>query len=424
MRILFDHQVFSLENTGGMTKYYSELILGLQEQWHEVVFPFWLSNNSYLKTFLANQFPMKWFLSKFQFKWKNNLIYRRNKLYFLLNANRLLEWVDLAHITLYDPYMINILKRKKIPFVFNVYDLNHKTQNLKKSWRRWLFDLKMCDYAEEGIQKLGESANAIICVSKQTKKDLLHYYPTLDADKIQVIYHSIEIEKNWEKWWKIEKKGEERKTAESVIARNPIGIKWQVSDDEANHDQFDRNSQIDSDYFLFIGKREAWYKNFNAFVQAVSPFLSDKIKLVCLGHMDFTEEEISMFKDLEVEKFVIKAWGDEVEKFKLLHSASCFVYPSLAEWFGIPILEARNAWCPVLASNISVFMEIGQWACLYFDPKSIDNMRELIGSVIANNEIQNNLREAGLKRVKLFDKQIEINNTIQLYEKVEKGIKG
>lgn len=295
-----------------------------------------------------------------------------------MNPGRYLQGVDLVHMTLFDPYMIDTLRTRSIPFIYNVYDLNHKTQLLKKGW----FDRKMCDYADEGIQLLGDSARAIICVSEQTKKDLLTYYPTLDPSKIEVIYHSIDLESIY--------------AEKSQYGNNPI--EW--------------------NYILYIGKRQADYKNFKPFVQAVAPLLSSDLKLVCLGHMTLDTEEIELLESLHIENYVVQVGGNELFKYQLLSHAVCFAYPSLAEWFGIPILEAWAVGCPVLCSNIPVFMEIGQNAVLYFDPRSIENMRELIAWVIKNQAIQDNLRKAWYERVKLFDKSVEIGKTMELYERV------
>jgi hypothetical protein len=88
-------------------------------------------------------------------------------------------------MTLFDPYMIDSLKAYKIPYIFTVYDLNHKTQKLP--------GIRMCDYAEHGITELAKQAQAIICVSGQTKRDLLKFYPEVDEKLIQVIYHSIAV---------------------------------------------------------------------------------------------------------------------------------------------------------------------------------------------------------------------------------------
>ncbi len=376
MHILYDHQVFSLETMGGMTKYYAELIQWLQQQGHQVSLPIWLSNNFYLKTDLSDWFPTKSLFPSKKIKGKQNLLYRYNKFTFLHHIDRYLSGVDVVHLTLYDPYLIKILKHKMIPFVFNVYDLNHKTQQLK----RWLLDIGMCDYADEGTKILWEAANAIICVSKQTKSDLLHYYPTIDPQKIQIIYHSIDVE-----------------AVQSICDKEEMPL-------------------ISGNYLLFIGKRAAEYKNFKPFIRSIAGLLSKDTALICLGHEPFTDEELALFDELGIREFVKYKGGDESVKYNLFKFAQCFVYPSFAEGFGIPILEARVAGCPVVASNISVFMEVWWGAALYFDPKSTDNMKELIGGVMQNKDIQSNLRDLGKQRVKDFDKQVELDKTIKLYE--------
>lgn len=291
-------------------------------------------------------------------------------------------------MTLFDPYMIDDLKCQNIPYLYTVYDLNHKTQNLP--------GIRMCDYAEHGISKLAASAKAIICVSWQTKRDLVKYYPEIDDKKMEIIYHSIKLHH-------FDGQSEKAISTDSRLLRS-------TSNDDSNDSQWQ--------YLLYIGKRAADYKNFKPFVRAIAPLLSENVHLKCLGHMGFDDSELALFDSLGIRQFVEKVWWDEQEKFRLLRHASCFVYPSLAEGFGIPILEAWDAWAPVLCSAIQVFMEIGQWACLYFDPKNEDNMRELIWSVIKNDVLQDNLRNAGLERVKLFGKSVEYDKTLELYTKI------
>lgn len=389
MHILYDHQLFSLENTWGMSKYYIELMEQLLRDGHEISIPVWRTNNSYLLDFLENNknnqnlhIPKQistLFLGK-TFKGKNNLLYRYNKLLFYYYKKIILSWVDMVHMTLFDPYMISTLKNQNIPYIFTVYDLNHKTQQLS--------GIRMCDYAEHGIAKLARYAKWIICVSGQTKKDVLKFYPTIDENKIQVIYHSIHLHENvgrsLDSWW---------------------------------HADWRFDTILPWNYILYIGKRAADYKNFKPFVQAIAPLLSENLTLKCLGHMEFDQSELELIKNLHIEQFIERIWGNEEEKFRLLHNTSCFVYPSLAEGFGIPILEARNAGAPVLCSAIQVFMEVGQWACLYFDPKNEENMREIIWSVVRNTVLQENLRTAGYDRVRLFDKSVEYQKTLDCYMK-------
>lgn len=393
MKILFDHQVFSLEVMGGMSKYYTELMSSLIQEGYEVIVPVWRTHNYYLLQTLEAGVNILWsetrsvstFLQNTKFKGRQNLVFWYNKYKLLNNIDSILEGVDLVHITLFDPYLIDILKKKNIPFVFNVYDLNHKTQNLKK----WFWNLQMCDYAEQGIQLLWEEAQSIICVSKTTKNDLLEYYPTLNSEKIKVIYHSVDLSHIWE----LQKQSENNEEYQNLLKK--LGVKK---------------------FILFIGKRSAEYKNFIPFMRAIAPLLEEDLHCICLGHESFTENEKNLLRELKIENLVHQISGDESVKYYLFSKASCFVYPSLAEGFGIPVLEAWAGWCPVLCSNIPVFFEIGAGAAFYFDPRNIENMRELIQWVSKNDNLQEDLKKAGLERVKLFDKWGEINTTLSLYE--------
>ena len=317
MKILFDHQVFSLEVMGGMSKYYTELMTHLVQEGHEVIVPVWRTHNYYLLQTLKTGIDILWsekrnvstFLKDTPFKGRQNLVFWCNKYRFLNNVDKILEGVDLVHITLFDPYLIDILKKKNIPFVFNVYDLNHKTQNLKSGF----LNLQLCDYAEHGIQSLWEKANSIICVSKKTKSDLLQYYPTLDENKIKVIYHSVDISHISQ----LQNESIHKQETDNLLEK--LNIKK---------------------FMLFIGKRAADYKNFKAFVQAVAPLLGEELQCICLGHESFSESEKNLHKELNIENFIHQMSGDESLKYYLFAKAACFVYPSLAEGFGIPILEA------------------------------------------------------------------------------------
>gem|GEM_PF-4634899 len=91
MHILYDHQVFSLEVMGGMTKYYTELIEGLLHHGHQVSLPIVLSNNIYLKTILHDIFSSRSFLNSIPFKGRQNLLYWYNKYYFLRHAEQYLR---------------------------------------------------------------------------------------------------------------------------------------------------------------------------------------------------------------------------------------------------------------------------------------------------------------------------------------------
>jgi glycosyltransferase involved in cell wall biosynthesis len=86
----------------------------------------------------------------------------------------------------------------------------------------------------------------------------------------------------------------------------------------------------------------------------------------------------------------------------LYKKAACFVFPSLYEGFGIPILEAMNYKCPVISSNASSLPEVGGDAALYFDPKDPIDLEKKIELVISDAALRKSLEAKGLKRVELF----------------------
>jgi glycosyltransferase involved in cell wall biosynthesis len=90
----------------------------------------------------------------------------------------------------------------------------------------------------------------------------------------------------------------------------------------------------------------------------------------------------------------------------LYKNAIAFIFPSMYEGFGIPILEAYANDCPVLLSNTSCFPEIAGKAALYFDPKSRCEIQHKINELINSNALRNELIVNGRTRLKKFSWEI------------------
>jgi glycosyltransferase involved in cell wall biosynthesis len=185
-----------------------------------------------------------------------------------------------------------------------------------------------------------ENATRIISISENTKKDLTDIL-NIDPQKIDVIYHGYNKPK-------------------SEYEKNNLGK-----------------------YILFVGRRSG-YKNFSTFASAISLlFKKEKdLKLVCVGE-PFNSKEASMLKRLNIlEKTTVLAANEE--KLNNLYSnALVFVYPTLYEGFGMPILEAFANKCPICVSNTSCLPEIAGDAAVYFDPYSEASILKAMEKIIS-----------------------------------------
>jgi glycosyltransferase involved in cell wall biosynthesis len=207
-------------------------------------------------------------------------------------------------------------------------------------------------------------AKRIICVSENTKKDLLGHY-RIDPKIVSVVYHGPSFE---------------------GLEPGP------------------QTAKFPGRYILYVGNR-GFYKNFVFFLHAVAELLKQEsdLRVVCVGGQEWSEGERFRMRDLGVEdKFLLASNLSESDLFHAYQNAECFVFPSIYEGFGFPILEAWAAGCPCLLANASCFPEIGGDAALYFDPRSKQEMLASIRSVLENSELKNELILKGKECLKAF----------------------
>jgi len=348
----FFHQRF-----GGVTRYSLSLIEKMihNEINFKICAPIY--KNNYIKK-IKNKYIFGAYFSKYP----NILLLRyiNNSLinFYLKDKNK-----KLVHF-MYDPeYLPKNVTQKKI---ITIHDTIHEKFN--KSYKDNFF-LKR--------KKILEQMDKIICVSENTKKDLMKFY-NLDNKKVSVIYNG------------------------------------------ADHLNFiateNKNIVSDKPYILYVGSR-AKYKNFRLFVESFkkSEKLFNNFNIICFGGGYFSKSEINYFKELNILNKIILVLGDDKSLKIHYENASLFVYPSLYEGFGISILEAINVGCPALASDIPVFREIlGDKMC-FFNPKSHEDLIFNMEKILFDSENQKNLITIGKKISEKYSWSICYNHTIGLY---------
>lgn len=118
---------------------------------------------------------------------------------------------------------------------------------------------------------------------------------------------------------------------------------------------------------------------------------------------------------------VLHFQASDLELGQLFQQARLFVYPSLYEGFGIPILEAFLNECPVALSRASCFPEVAADAGEYFNPEDETSMYEALSHLLKDEERRQELIAKGKSRVQLFTWKETARKTLDTYQKVLNG---
>ena len=227
---------------------------------------------------------------------------------------------------------------------------------------------------------LARKAAKIIAISENTKKDVRRFYD-IDERKIEVVY-----------------------LGNSLIrpsAVRPIHL------------------PIPEKYVFFVGNR-CIYKNFVLFIRSMATLMAkDKdLNIICAGGTAFSDFEKEIFKDLNLEGRIHHIKVTDEALALLYQNALAFVFPSLYEGFGIPVLEAFACGCPVVLSNSSSLPEVGGNAVVYFDPKKESSIRNAVNKVIYDEILRCNLRTKGFEQLKKFSWKKTASQTEAVYKSI------
>ncbi len=161
---------------------------------------------------------------------------------------------------------------------------------------------------------------------------------------------------------------------------------------------------LENNFALFVGCLEP-RKNLARLLKAYDDSgIYKDIQLVMAGPKGWYFDDLtSVWNSLKCRdriKWLNYVTDDELAA--LYNSALFFVYPSLAEGFGLPILEAMSAGCPVMTSNISSMPEVGGDSAYYVDPLQTESITEGLLKISGDSDLRRDLREKGYERIKRF----------------------
>ncbi|QDZ90403.4 glycosyltransferase family 4 protein [Shewanella decolorationis] len=304
MRLILENIVFELQKAGGISVYWAELLFRMNEKHSSELIFFGEPNENIFRRGLTG------------------LVEEAEPSLFPVGVRRYLPFLKkLEKGSIFHSSYYRFSIQSDVATVTTVHDFTY-------------------EYFTKGISRFVHSAQkraavrhsaGIICVSENTKRDLLKFYPEIDPSRVRVIYNGVSGD------------------------FYPIG---EISDIP---NCFEVLSGIK--FLIFVGDRSS-YKNFDKVVDVL--LMNESISLVIVGGKAFSEEESGLLSSLAGRVFHFRGvTGPELNY--LYNKAFCLVYPSSYEGFGIPVIEAMKAGCPVIAANRSSIPEIAGDAALLVD---------------------------------------------------------
>lgn len=276
---------------------------------------------------------------------------------------------------------------KETPFCRYVVTLHHLVP-LKARAR---YPLSFVEHLETNLPVYLRGAAAIIAASNRVKEDVMMMFD-IPEERLRVIYGGVA--------------GHYRPLPEKEVH------KWL-------RDRF----SLSQDYLLFVGSF-SFHNNLLGLVKAYATLpksVQETYSLVLVGRRtNHTYEILEVARQLNVhERLVITGHVTERELPYLYNGATAFIYPSMYEGLGLPLLEAMACGTPVIASGRSSPPEIVGNAALLVNPDETEELRDAIITLLTRCDLQKELAERGLKRSSRFSWEKCAKETLEVYRQVE-----
>lgn len=354
MRILYDHQIFTVQRFGGISRIFIELAR-LLSQLHECQI-YWyrgLHQDGYDIADFRSRLARSWGFSRKPFLLKKWSTERINAYGFDWFRRMTCGGFDIYHPTYYDHPCDDLGKSRRL--VVTVYDMIGE---------KFLADLDRFRLLFARKRQYIERADLVFVISEHTKKDLVDMVP-IDPAKVRVTHLASRI-------------GETSSTEPLPFTTAP--------------------------YFLYVGTRSK-YKNFDVLMRAfaASERLREHFKVVCFGGTsEYLPHEVEFFQQHGMHDNFLYLVGDDALLKSLYENAVALVYTSRYEGFGLPPLEAMQCGCPVICGAHSSLPEVVGDAAYIFDPESDEDLAAAMLRVADASSLREEMVRKGRARATLF----------------------
>ncbi len=357
MQVFLDNIVFSIQKAGGVSAYWYELLSGMCKSGLSVDFL-----NAQPQS--ENIFEKKIDYSGF------NCIEESWIPHKYLRYLPLLRHLPAASI--FHGGYLRVSPQKDILNILTVHDFAHE-RNLASKFPRGLANKLQKAY---GIRR----AHGIICISDSTRKELLHFFPTINPAKVKVIHHGIG------NFYPINK-------------QQPVSCSLDID--------------LQKKFVLYVGARRN-YKNFSMAI-ATMELLPPSFQLVVVGGEPWDKKELSMLNEKIAGRYDIFTAISQTDLNILYNYAFCLLYPSVYEGFGLPPGEAMKAGCPVVTTGITSMPEVVGNAGLMVDRPDPLLFAEKINA-LTDETFRQQLIARGLQQAQQFTWDKSVQETINFYK--------
>lgn len=366
MKIFYDGFIFLQQKYGGINRLFIEITKRIPDIDSALMFYCYRFPDSFKKnTLLKREYFM---IPKF-----GGLLKRLDAIFLSKVIKK--HAPDIYHTTYY-----RVPCNLKVKTVVTVYDMIH--EKYKKYFGNTEKLLKRKKYCIENADK-------IITISKNTKNDILNHYE-IPNNKVSVTH-----------------------LAASSIFKEAT---------EYEKNEFKNKNRLKNPFILYVGERKG-YKNFITLLKAYSLWKKNKeIDLICAGgDKIWDKEESKIISDSNLYLSVKTFSGVSDKDLRLFYSSALiFIYPSLYEGFGIPILESMACGTPVIVANTSSMPEVAGDSGLYFNPMSKEELLEVLDKVVEDSILRKELISKGLNRSKSFSWEKTALETYSIYKELTK----
>ena len=235
-------------------------------------------------------------------------------------------------------------------------------------------------------------ADKIIAISEAAKKDLLHFYPRLREERVSVVHHGFDYELY---------------TTENIDHHEEGTLLQSYTLERGN-------------YLLYTGAIQP-RKNISVLVKAFEDIKRShpSLKLVIAGDKGWMyRKTLEAIQKSKYRKDIFVTGVIDFENLAVLYrNALAFVFPSLYEGFGIPVLEAFAAGTPVVCARNSSLPEVGGRAALYFDGPSSPDLSEKLKTLLSDDALREELVAKGRKRAQQFSWEKCAQQTLNVIKK-------